>query len=262
MMNVVIIEDESIAAERLEKLLKETAPDFNILAKLTSIKDSVKWLSRNTVDLIFLDIQLSDGLSFSIFDNISLNIPIIFTTAYDQYAIKAFKLNSISYLLKPVRKDDLSEAIEKFRTLSGKDTVGAQGLPNSSQNIDFENLIAAISGKSAFRKRFLIQVGDKFRKIETTDIAYFYACEKNVFLKTFEGSSCPCDYTLDTLEEMVDPSEFFRINRKYFISMKSIKSMVAWSRSRIKVIVTPPADEMETIVSIDRSNSFKKWMNN
>ncbi|HLN53559.1 MAG TPA: LytTR family DNA-binding domain-containing protein [Lentimicrobium sp.] len=250
MINVLIVEDEKIAAERLEKLIRETAPDMNIVARLTSVKESVKWLLENRPDLIFLDIQLSDGLSFSIFDTVTITKPIIFTTAYDQYAIKAFKLNSISYLLKPVRKEDLAEALTKFRTF------------RQSQPVDFESLLNAIKGNVEYRKRFLIQVGEKFRKIETTDIAYFYACEKSVFMKTLEGNNYPCDHTLDALEEILDPSLFFRINRRYLINMKSIRSMLAWSRSRIKVTVQPPADdEMDTIVSIDRTSDFKNWIN-
>lgn len=250
MTNVLIIEDERIAVDRLEKLLKEVAPDFFVMARLGSVKESVIWLQQNQPELIFLDIQLSDGLSFSIFDHISINTPIIFTTAYDQYAIKAFKLNSISYLLKPVRREDLSEALDKYKILK------------PSTAVDFESLLSAIQGRTEYRKRFLIQIGEKFRKIETADIAYFYACEKSVFLKTLEGNSFPSDHTLDALEEMLDPKEFFRINRRYLISMKSIKTMLAWSRSRIKVTVHPPADdELDTVVSIDRAADFKGWIN-
>lgn len=250
MIKVLIIEDEALAAERLEKVLHQVAPDIEVIGRLGSVKESVQWLMQNQADLIFLDIQLSDGLSFSIFDNLNISTPIIFTTAYDQYAIKAFKVNSISYLLKPVRKEELSEALNKYRSLQ------------VHKPIDFENLLAAIKGTKEFRKRFLIQIGEKFRKIETSDIAYFYACEKSVFLKTLEGNCCPSDYSLDALEEMLDPQEFFRINRRYLISMKCIKSMLAWSRSRIKVTVQPAADdEMDTVVSIDRAGQFKDWMN-
>lgn len=250
MIKVLIIEDEALATERLEKVIKEVAPDIEVIGRLGSVKESVQWLTQHQADLIFLDIQLSDGLSFSIFDNLTISTPIIFTTAYDQYAIKAFKVNSISYLLKPVRKEELSEALIKYRSLQ------------SQKPIDFENLLAVMKGSKEYRKRFLIQVGEKFRKIETSEIAYFYACEKSVFLKTFEGNCCPSDYSLDALEEMLDPEEFFRINRRYLISMKCIKSMLAWSRSRIKITVQPAADdEMDTVVSIDRAGQFKDWIN-
>jgi len=250
MTNVLIIEDERIAADRLEKLLKDVAPELKVLAVLGSVKESVKWLQENKAELIFLDIQLSDGLSFSIFDTVPVSTPIIFTTAYDQYAIRAFRLNSISYLLKPVRKEDLVQALAKYNSL------------RPAMPIDFTSLISALKGNTEYRKRFLIQTGEKFRKVETTDIAYFYACEKSVFMKTLEGHNYPSDHSLDALQDMLDPSEFFRINRRYLVSMKSIKSMLAWSRSRIKLTLTPPADDdLDTIVSIDRAGDFKGWIN-
>jgi DNA-binding LytR/AlgR family response regulator len=248
-MRVLIIEDEDLAAERLEKLLLEIDHDILVLNKLGSIKDSVKWLSTNTADLIFLDIQLSDGISFSIFEQIQINIPVIFTTAYDEYAIKAFKLNSISYLLKPVRKIDLEESLHKYRSLK------------ASFNTDYTDLLAAIRGEQMeYRKRFLIQAGDKFRKVESSEIAYFFALEKNVFMKTFEGNTYPSEMSLDNLENILDPSIFFRINRKYIVNVKSISNMYSWSRSRIKLILKPDPDD-ETVVSIDRSGNFKKWLN-
>jgi DNA-binding LytR/AlgR family response regulator len=248
-MRVLIIEDEDLAAERLEKLLLEIDHDILVLNKLGSIKDSVKWLSINTADLIFLDIQLSDGISFSIFEQIQINIPVIFTTAYDEYAIKAFKLNSISYLLKPVRKIDLEESLHKYRSLK------------ASFNTDYTDLLAAIRGEQMeYRKRFLIQAGDKFRKVESSEIAYFFALEKNVFMKTFEGNTYPSEMSLDNLENILDPSIFFRINRKYIVNVKSISNMYSWSRSRIKLILKPDPDD-ETVVSIDRSGNFKKWLN-
>ena len=250
-MRVIIIEDEELAAERLEKILVETAPGIEVVAKLGSVKESVKWLTINNADLIFLDIQLSDGLSFSIFEQITVNTPVIFTTAYDQYAIKAFNLNSVSYLLKPVRKNELIEALQKYKSLK------------SAFSIDFENLLSSIQGqKPDYRRRFLIQIGDKFRKIESDEIAYFYAMEKSVFLKTPEGVSYPLDISLENLMSTIDPSRFFRINRKYIVNMSSIKNMFAWSRSRIKIILTPtPDDDNDTIVSIDRAADFKLWMN-
>lgn len=250
-MNVLIVEDEALAADRLEKILKEITPEITVLAKLGSIKESVKWLMLNSADLIFLDIQLSDGLSFSIFDQVPVQTPVIFTTAYDQYAIKAFQLNSVSYLLKPIRKNELAESLQKYKSLK------------AAFSIDFEGLLSAIQGrKSEFRKRFLIQVADKFRKVEIEEIAYFYTTDGIVFLKTFDGFSYPADTSLDNLESTVDPAQFYRINRKYFVSMKSISQMFAWSRSRIKLVLKPLVDDdNETIVSIDRSNEFKKWLN-
>jgi DNA-binding LytR/AlgR family response regulator len=251
MMNVLIVEDEALAADRLEKMLREITSDITVIAKLGSVKESVKWLMLNTADLIFLDIQLSDGLSFSIFDQVSIQTPVIFTTAYDQYAIKAFQLNSVSYLLKPIRKNDLAESLQKYKSLK------------AAFSIDFDSLLSAIQGsKPEYRKRFLIQIADKFRKIDVEEIAYFYALDKGVFLSTYDGHSYPVDVSLENLVNTIDPTQFFRINRRYLISLKSIATMISWSRSRIKLVLKPPAgDEMDTIVSIDRAADFKKWMN-
>lgn len=250
-MNVLIIEDESIAADKLETMLNGIDPDIRVLAKIGSIKESVKWLVQHTADLIFLDIQLSDGISFSIFEQVAVNTPVIFTTAYDQYAIKAFQLNSIAYLLKPIRTNDLAESLRKFQTLK------------SAFSIDFEILLAGIQGrKPDYKKRFLIQIGEKIRKIETSEIAYFNVLEKGVYLKTFQGNSYPIDYTLDRLLEILDPAIFFRINRKFVVNMDSISNMVAYSRGRVKLELRPKTDdEFDTIVSIDRSSDFKKWLN-
>jgi two-component system, LytTR family, response regulator LytT len=250
-MNVIIIEDESIAADKLEHMLKEIDPSISVIAKIDSIKDSVKWLFRNSTDLIFLDIQLSDGISFSIFEQVNINTPIIFTTAYDQYAIKAFQVNSIAYLLKPIRKTDLAESLKKLRTVK------------SAFSIDFDMLLANIQGREPdFKKRFLIQTGEKIRKIEVTEIAYFYVLDKGVYLRTFQGNSYAVEHTLDKLETILNPSAFFRINRKYFVNMDSIANMVAYSRGRVKLELKPPADEeLDTVVSVDRSSDFRKWLN-
>jgi len=250
-MNVLIIEDESLAADKLERMLKEVDPSITVLAKPGSIKESVKWLFQNAADLIFLDIQLSDGISFSIFDQVSINTPVIFTTAYDEYAIKAFKLNSISYLLKPIRKNDLAESLQKYRNLK------------SAFSIDFDLLLANIQGKEPdFKKRFLIQIGEKIKKIEVSEIAYFYVLDKGVYMRTFQGNSYSIENTLDKLESILNPTAFFRINRKYLVNMDSIANMVAYSRSRVKLDLKPNADdELDTVVSIDRSAEFKKWLN-
>ena len=250
-MNILIIEDEVFAAEKLEQMLFDINPAISVLAKLGSINESVKWLMNNTTDLIFLDIQLSDGISFSIFEQVTINTPIIFTTAYDQYAIKAFQLNSISYLLKPIRKKDLEESLKKYQSLK------------SAFSIDFEMLLANIQGrKPDYKKRFLIQIGEKIRKVELSEIAYFFVLEKAVYLKTFQGNSYPVEYTLDKLESLINPEKFFRINRKYIVSIDSISNMLAYSRSRVKLELKPNAEEeLDTIVSIDRSSDFKKWLN-
>ncbi len=251
MKNVLIVEDEALAANHLEITLKEIAPDVIVKAKFGSIVETVKWLALNKVDLIFLDIQLSDGLCFSIFERVSVNTPVIFTTAYDQYAIKAFQLNSIAYLLKPICKEELKESLQKFKTLK------------SEFSIDIDSLLSSFQTKPPrFRKRFLIQFADKFRKIEIEEIEYFYISDKSVYLKTSQGSSFPIDLSLDNLEKVIDPSMFFRINRKYIICDKAISNMISWSRNRIKIILNfPPDDNSDVIVSIYRTSDFKKWLN-
>ncbi len=251
MMNVVIIEDEKFAAEKLADMLHEIDPKINVSAKLGSITESVKWLMQNSADLIFLDIQLSDGISFSIFEQVTVNTPIVFTTAYDQYAIKAFQLNSISYLLKPIRKKDLEESLQKYQSLK------------SAFSIDFEMLLANIQGREPdYKKRFLIQIGEKIRKIEVSETAYFYVLDQGIYLQTFEGKSYPVEFTLDKLETLLNPELFFRINRKFLVNMDSISKMVAYSRGRVKLELKPKPDEdFDTIVSIERSSDFKKWLN-
>ena len=249
-MNAVIIEDEKLAAERLEELIHEIDSSIEISAILISIEQSVKWLSRNKPDLIFLDIQLEDGLSFSIFENIEIDIPIIFTTAYDQYAIKAFKLNSIDYLLKPVKKDELRESLNKFKNIK------------SSFLMDFEDIMRSIQQRDvSFKKRFLVQYGQKIKKVEVEEAAYFYALDKNVFLTTIQNNTYPIDYTLDKLQEVLNPEKFFRINRKMIISFSAIKNMIPYSRSRIKIELNPnePKD-VEALVSVERSSAFKEWL--
>ena len=250
-MNILIIEDEKLAADKLESMLLDTAPDISVLAKLGSVKESVEWLLENSADLIFIDIQLSDGISFNIFEQVHVTTPIIFTTAYDQYAIKAFQVNSISYLLKPIRKSDLAESLQKYRNLK------------SAFSIDFEELFSQMQGKQPeFKKRFLIQIGDKIRKVEVPEIAYFYIMDKGVYLRTFNGKNLPVDYTLEKIENLLNPAFFFRINRKYLVNMDAISNMVAYSRSRVKLELKPKADdESDTIVSVDRSSDFKKWLN-
>lgn len=251
MNSILIIEDELLAADYLEGLIREVDGGFEVKAKLGSVKESVDWLEKNKADLIFLDIQLSDGLSFSIFDQVSVSTPIIITTAYDQYAIKAFDLNSVDYLLKPIRKTDLADSLKKLKSLK------------AAYSIDFENLLSAIQGnKTSYRKRFLIRVADKYNSIEAEDIAYFYVSEKGGFLKRYNGYSYPIDISLGTLESMLDPACFFRINRKYMISRNAIVSLTSWSRNRIKVSLKPPVeDESEVIVSIYNVADFKKWLN-
>lgn len=250
-MNVLIVEDEKLAAENLEKLILSLDAEFKIVDRLGSVRDSVKWLAGNKADLIFLDIQLSDGLSFDIFNQIKVSTPVIFTTAYDQYAIKAFKLNSVDYLLKPIDKNELADSLKKFRELHKSSRV---------PEINFIELINSMKGRQEYQKRFAVYAGQKIKSIPTTDIAYFYITEKCVFLTTKDDKQYAVDFTLDRLEEMVDPSQFFRINRKVLANMDSIKNIYAVSKTRITLDLSPKFTE-EVVVSLSRAADFREWLN-
>lgn len=249
-MRVLIIEDEKLLAERLDRLITKIEPKSVILDKLQSIEESVNWFNKNEADLIFLDIHLSDGLSFKIFEQVEVNTPIIFTTAYDQYAIKAFKLNSIDYLLKPIDEDELKESIKKYKNLDNKQNI-----------IDLKQLLSSVENpKNEYKKRFMVYAGQKVKTIKTEDIAYFYVMEKSVFMCTKNNENYDVDFSLDKLEAFLDPDMFFRINRRYIINIESIKNMYPLSNSRIKVELNPLPKE-ETNVSLHRCRNFKNWLN-
>ncbi len=249
-MKAVIIEDEPLAAERLESLLKDVDPSLDVVARLDSVSSAVSWLRENRPDLIFLDIQLSDGLSFSIFESVRVESPIIFTTAYDQYAIRAFKVNSVDYLLKPIRKEELRGSLEKLKGL------------RHSLRPDIDELVSVMRTRQVeYKKRFLIQFGERIRKVQTEEVAFFYALEKAVFLTTVQNHTYPVDCSLDALESMLDPEKFFRINRKMLISFDAIRTMIPYSRSRIKIELHPgEPNGVEALVSVERAAAFKKWM--
>ena len=252
-MKIVIIEDEALAALRLKNMILDFNPEITIMAELESVSESVKWFRSNPEpDLIFLDIHLEDDLSFAIFEQITISSPVIFTTAFDEYAIKAFKLKSIDYLLKPIVQDELVAALKKYEQFSGL----------HGNSVDLQSLYNLLTTKETkYKERFSISIGTKIKIVEVQDIAYFFIFEKGVYLRTFEGHTYPIDFTLDKVEEMVNPNRFFRINRKYIVNIESISNMIAYSRSRVKLELNPKADDdMESIVSIDRSAAFKKWI--
>jgi len=250
MIRTIIIEDELPAANRLEKLILETDPEFEIVARLESVSESVSWLIQHDhPDLIMLDIHLADGMCFEIFNSVQVDAFVIFTTAYDEYAIRAFELNSIDYLLKPVDRDKLAQALEKFKRLNNEGT-----LP------DISMLLSAIEGnRKKFKERFAVNVGTGIKSIETSEIAYFFSLEKNTFLCTREGRSYPVDQSLDRLEELLDPDRFFRINRQYIINYHSIDKVKILSRSRV-AIHTVPAFEEPQLVSTAKTHAFRMWL--
>ncbi len=250
MISALIVEDEKPAAERLRKLLAEVAPGITVTGTTDTIESTVKWISSNPApDLILLDIQLGDGLSFNIFKKVKIESFVIFTTAYDEYALKAFELNSIDYLLKPVERQKLSSAIEKFMKYRSL---------NRTINID-ELLTSMENRKQNSRKRFTITIGEKIKVIEVADLAWAFSFEKNTFLCTTSGKQYPVEFSLDTLETMLDPNDFFRINRQYISSFRAITSIRILSKSRIMISLDPPAEE-ELIVSSSRTSDFRKWL--
>ncbi|MBE0646020.1 MAG: response regulator transcription factor [Bacteroidetes bacterium] len=249
-MTVAIIEDEAPAAERLRDLLHAIDPTIGIGAVLPTVRESVAWLERETPDLLLVDIHLADGSSFEIFRRREVRIPVIFTTAYDEYAIEAFRVNSIDYLLKPIRRDDLQRALEKFRSLRTVDVSGLQAL-----------LRGLPPPGPAPRKHFLIQIGQKLQQLSCDDIAYCYAMEKNTFCMTRQKQALPLDRSLDRLQEELAPEQFFRINRKMIVNMHAIVAMHAWSRSRIRLELAPAEPKgIEALVSVDRTAAFRAWL--
>ena len=249
-MKILIIEDEPATAQRLKKMVEEIEPDARVLGLLDSISSSVEWFRNHAgPDLLFLDIHLADGLSFEIFKEIEITCPVIFTTAYDQYAIQAFKLNSIDYLLKPLKKTELADAIRKFRKLQ------QPALP-----FDL-GMLATLIGKQEKEhlKRLMIRIGSQLKVIEIRDVAYFYIDEKIVFAVTFAKDRYPVDFSLDELEKQLAPERFFRINRAFIISFGSIDTMITYSKARIKVKLKPPC-EVESISSTEKSPFFREWL--
>ncbi len=251
MKTVLIIEDEEAASLRLQKLITEALPEANILSPVPSIRSAIDWFSVNAApDLIFLDVHLADGQSFEIFKKIKVTSPVIFTTAYDQYALEAFKVNSIDYLLKPIKKEELKRAIDKFLNLK---------VPGHS-NIDFEKLLSALQSQpSNYKQRFVVKYGEHIKTIETADSAYFYTENKANFLVTKDNKRFAIDHNLDQLEMLLDPKKFFRINRQFIIGFHAITEMFTYSKSRVLIKLNPPS-KLDTIVSSERSASFKSWL--
>lgn len=248
-MNVIIIEDEKLAAIELEELLHACDPSVQVLAKIDSVKGAVEWLEQQACDLIFLDIHLADDNGFRIFERIEVNTPVVFTTAYDQYALHAFTTNSIDYLLKPVEQDKLSTALKKYRNM---------------RNLFGEELVRLLESYtragSQYQKKFMVHSGERMIPVPAGDIAYFFAQQRYVVLFTRKNEQYVIDYTLDKLEQMLDPQLFFRINRQFIISAESITGMTPHTKSRVKLDLLPPAKE-DVIVSVDRSPRFKQWVN-
>jgi DNA-binding LytR/AlgR family response regulator len=250
-VKVLIVEDEPQAVQLLESLLAQTVPDLVVAGKVDSVTSAVNWFaSHPPPDIAFFDIQLGDGLSFEIFERCRVSCPVIFTTAYDEYALKAFKVNSIDYLLKPLDKAGLTRALEKLKGLSAA----------ASHETIMQSIGRAMElMKNRYKTRFVVKVGEHLRTIEVDDVLYFLSQEKTTFSHTRDGRRHILDFTLDEVEEKVDPSRFFRINRKYIVALDSIQDMIAYTNSRLRLILKN-CDDQEVIVARERVQEFKEWL--
>lgn len=256
-MKILIVEDEELAAKKIKKTLAEVDDTAEVIAVTESIQNTVNWLEDNpSPDLILMDIELSDGQSFEIFSRTKVKSAVIFTTSYDEYALKAFKVNSIDYLLKPVQKEELSAALDKFKNMTGIYK------PAEKNELNMDALVKELQQKlqpKDYRKRFLVKHGQKLVSIETDDIAYFFSDGRLNFFKTFDNRKFVVDYTMDELEDMLDPQRYFRISRSFYISVASIDQIHDYFGNRLLLQLKPTVDK-ETVVSREKVTDFKKWM--
>ena len=249
-MKVIIIEDEKPAAEKLKNALLKADPGILILSVLNSVQQSIEWLQREAApDLIFMDIELSDGLSFKIFEKASVNCPVIFTTAYDEYWQEAFEHNSIDYLLKPIKEEKLMAALLKYEKLKN------HFASNFHQLMQWQQQSAA----GNYKKRFLVKRGTDYLAIKAGDVAYFYATQKLVCMVDHSGQKFILDKSLAEVEKEVDPACFYRLNRKYLANMIAIKKIKAFSKSKLLIHVEPVVDE-QIIISQENAAAFKEWL--
>ena len=250
-MNVLIIEDEPFAQQELMRLLNSIDSTIRVMDCIDSVEESVKYLEEGkNPDLILMDIQLSDGLSFEIFDRVTVAPPVIFTTAFDEYAIKAFKVNSIDYLLKPIEEEDLAKAIEKFR----KTTSSGGGFFSRHQLEEVLNLY-----RPAYKSRLVVKLGDKIRHIHANDIAYFFSEDKVSFLVTNDEKKYIINYSLEQIEKFMNPDNFYRLNRKYIANIEAIKTIDKYFNSRLKIGLKPEVED-DVLISRTRVSDFLNWL--
>ena len=251
-MKAIIIEDESVAAQALQLLIQEIDPEIEIVTILETIEESVEWFEEQPQpDLVFMDIHLADGSSFAIFDKVEITCPIIFTTAYDEYALKAFEVNSIDYLLKPINKSDLERALNKFQHL----TAAAK----EQEKVSLEGLLTQMGGlKKKYKTCFLIPERDKLIPLATSNIAYIYIDTKTVKAIAMDGHTYYLNQTLDDIMAQLDPEHFFRANRQFIISRNAVKDLSVWFGNKLAVNLSVPVPE-KIIVSKARVGEFKTW---
>ncbi|HOY21053.1 MAG TPA: LytTR family DNA-binding domain-containing protein [Haliscomenobacter sp.] len=256
-LKIFIVEDERLGLERLIKLLHELDPSIEVLGHAETVKSTVWWLQNNPApDLLLLDIELADGQCFEIFRQIDVQVPVIFTTSYDEYALNAFKVNSVDYLLKPIRKEELAQSLAKLQRLKTL-YVGKE----SALNVD--KLIASLSSfqpPQQYRKRFLVKQGQKLQAIEVEEIAWFTTDSKICFLRTWENQRYVLDYSLEELSTMLNPDLFFRVNRSYIVHIKAIKVINSYFNGKLQLQLSPAPEQNDVIISKEKAAEFKKWM--
>lgn len=256
-MRILIVEDEDLAVKKIRKTLNDVDASADVVGVTDSIVATVDWLQNNpSPDLILMDIELSDGQSFEIFSRVPVKSAVVFTTSYDEYALKAFKVNSIDYLLKPIQKEDLEAALNKYRQMK-KMYAG-----NGHNELNMDALVRELQQKlqpKDFRKRFLVKHGQKLVSIEIDEIAYFFSDGRLNFFKTYDNRKFVVDYTMDELEDMLDPQRYFRISRSFYVSVNSIDQIHDYFGNRLLLHLKPAVDK-ESIVSREKVTDFKKWM--
>jgi len=247
-MNVIILEDENRAVNHLKRLIHRVAPEMEVGAVFDTVRETVSYLKKHpALDLIFSDVQLADGISFEIFSKVKVDCPIIFTTAYDTYAIEAFNANGIDYLLKPIEEERLRKALEKARKYTTR--INLEGLLD----------LKAVPERKQLKSRFMVKVGERIRTIMVEEILAFYSFEKTTYLHTRTHRNYIIDYSLDELEGMLDPDRFFKINRKYILSIDACSQIIAWSNNRLKIDVEG-IDDPKIVVARERVKDFKAWL--
>jgi two-component system response regulator LytT len=254
MFRALIVEDEKLAAEHLQRLINQVDIRMEIETVVSSVEEAIGWFNNNPMpDLIFLDVQLSDGLSFEIFNHINITCPVIFTTAYEEYAIKAFKVNSIDYLLKPVDIDDLRRATDKFTSLNNNLTETY----NQALNFKVDEVMKLLTNN--YKSRFIVNVGMHIRSIEVAKINLFSSLGKSTFILDDSGKTYDINYSLEQIENLVDPRQFFRISRKYIVNIDAIADIITYTSSRLKLKIYKSKDD-DILVSRSRLAEFKKWL--
>ena len=250
-MKILILEDETLAAEKLVNMLKEIEATIEVMDVLKSVESAVKWFEGNDVpDLVISDIRLLDGLSFQVFKQLTYKGPVIFTTAYDQYAIKAFEVNSVDYLLKPVQPEKLALSLEKLRSLHS----------SREQVVPYDTLMSMIqSGQQSYKSRFMIRSGQKIVAIAIDKVAYFFSQHKLTYVVTHDDRKYPLDQPLEVIDRQLDPKLFFRANRQFIIKFEAIEEIHPYFKGRIKINLNPPAEE-DIVISADKTPEFKKWL--